>query len=144
MEEVEEDAEIVEEDVVFTWTHFFLLIAFVGIGTMVMFYFVKGVMTGFGPLEIDARKIIDHPCRFDDETTRARAADAMQRRMQAQNGGSDADTPTSTPRDGGATPRDELVEDEKAAAPKRTVRAMGRSTQLKRVCAQSKEACKLS
>ena len=41
VEEVEEDAEIVEEDVVFTWTHFFLLIFFVGLGTMIVFYFVK-------------------------------------------------------------------------------------------------------
>ena len=40
--EVEEDAEIVEEDVVFTWSHFFLLILFLGIGTLVMFYFIKG------------------------------------------------------------------------------------------------------
>jgi len=42
VDEVEEGADIVEEDVVFTWSHFFLLISFLGIGTVVMFYCIKG------------------------------------------------------------------------------------------------------
>jgi hypothetical protein len=41
IEEVEEDAEIAEEDVAFTWSHFFLLILFVASCTVVMFYFIK-------------------------------------------------------------------------------------------------------
>jgi len=129
---VEEDAEIVEEDVVFTWTHFCLLIFFVGIGTMVMFYFVKGVVVGFGPLEVDGSKIIDHPCRFPevDKVTERLAEDEMNRRREI---GSDAGTPQSTPR-AGMTPRDDMVEDGplgKGSLKKgSTVREMGRSTQF--------------
>ena len=95
VEEVEEDAELVEEDVEFTWTHFFLLIAFVGAGTVLIFYFVKGAVMGFGPLEVDPRRIVDHPCRHHDKETGARAAEAMERRRKE---GGDGDTPNSTPR----------------------------------------------
>jgi len=83
VEEVEEDAEIVEEDVVFTWTHFFLLIFFVGLGTMIVFYFVKGVTVGFGPLDVDSRKFLDHPCRFADRDTQAKSEAIMMARREA-------------------------------------------------------------
>lgn len=99
VEEVEEDAELVEEDVEFTWTHFFLLIAFVGFGTALMFYFVKGFVMGFGPLDVDPRRIVDHPCRHHDKSTAEKAAAAMERRRQ---NGADDDTPNSTPRDSGS------------------------------------------
>ena len=94
VEEVEEEAEVVEEDVVFTWTHFFLLIAFVGAGTVVMFYFFRGMTSGFGPLQVDPRKIVDHPCRFCDSKTAELAEQQMRRRREL---GSE-DTPENTPR----------------------------------------------
>jgi len=114
--------------VAFTWTHFFLLIAFVGCGTAIFFYFVKGCFSGFGPLEVDPRKIVDHPCRYIDQPTMEQAAAAMVLRQQA---GGDGDTPSGTPREEqsgrrssassveGPTPRPE--EKEKG----RSVRQMG-------------------
>jgi hypothetical protein len=44
---------VVEEDLVFTWGHYFLLIVFVAIGTMISFFFFKGILVGFGPLQVD-------------------------------------------------------------------------------------------
>jgi len=137
VEEVEEDAEIVEEDVVFTWTHFFLLIFFVGLGTMIVFYFVKGVTVGFGPLDVDSRKFLDHPCRFADRDTQAKSEAIMMARREA---GGDLDTPITTPRSGADTPHEDApspgkkhqppAPKEETEKPKagRQVRAMGRQT----------------
>ena len=63
---VEKDAELVERKVVSSWQHFFLLNFFLIICTYVMYLFVKGFIWGYGPIPVDAKKIIDHPCRFGD------------------------------------------------------------------------------
>ena len=41
MEVVKENVEVAEEDFVFTWQHFCLLILFVTICTMISFFFLK-------------------------------------------------------------------------------------------------------
>jgi len=124
IEEVEEDAEIAEEDVAFTWSHFFLLILFVASCTVVMFYFIKGVVVGFGPLKVDVRKVIDHPCRFCDEATRRMSEQQMALRRET---GAE-DTPESTPR-GGGTPQSTPREDTKKGT---GIRAVGRSEGFKK------------
>mmetsp|Transcript_59752 Transcript_59752/g.96777 ORF Transcript_59752/g.96777 Transcript_59752/m.96777 type:complete len:134 (+) Transcript_59752:356-757(+) len=87
--EVEEDAEMVEEDtkmagedVVFTWTHFFLLTVFVAVCTMTLLLVVKGFFVGLDPIAVDPRKIMDHPCRFENKKVADLANIAMSKRLK--------------------------------------------------------------
>jgi len=61
-------------------------------------HIITGVVVGFGPLDVDPKKIVDHPCRFTDMNTGKLAEEAM---MRYENTGLDSDTPSSTPRGGG-------------------------------------------
>eukprot|EP00802_Teleaulax_amphioxeia_P004388 Tamp_04392.p1 GENE.Tamp_04392~~Tamp_04392.p1 ORF type:complete len:360 (-),score=96.87 Tamp_04392:1898-2977(-) len=116
---------------------------------MIVFYFVKGVTVGFGPLDVDSRKFLDHPCRFADRDTQAKSEAIMMARREA---GGDLDTPITTPRSGADTPHEDApspgkkhqppAPKEETEKPKagRQVRAMGRQTVFTRQGQASEEA----
>ena len=80
--DIRADAELVEEDVVFSWKHFVLLNIAVLSSFYVIFLWIKGVFYGFGSLKVCETKIIDHPCRFLDRQIGLLADEAMAHRMQ--------------------------------------------------------------
>lgn len=48
------------------WKHWFLCVFTFVFGCTLVSYAIRGVFHGFGPIEVDPRKLPDHPCRFND------------------------------------------------------------------------------
>uniref|UniRef100_A0A7S0V580 SLC41A/MgtE integral membrane domain-containing protein n=1 Tax=Hemiselmis tepida TaxID=464990 RepID=A0A7S0V580_9CRYP len=48
------------------WRHWFLCVLTFVLGCTLLVYSIRGVFHGFGPIEVDPRKLPDHPCRFSD------------------------------------------------------------------------------
>ena len=70
-EDMSEVPEEVEELTTFKgqkdfWRHWFLCVITFFIGAMLVGYAVRGVFHGLGPIEVDPRKLPDHPGRFND------------------------------------------------------------------------------
>eukprot|EP00282_Hemiselmis_andersenii_P036809 CAMPEP_0169447744 /NCGR_PEP_ID=MMETSP1042-20121227/11677_1 /TAXON_ID=464988 /ORGANISM="Hemiselmis andersenii, Strain CCMP1180" /LENGTH=543 /DNA_ID=CAMNT_0009559309 /DNA_START=18 /DNA_END=1649 /DNA_ORIENTATION=- len=75
VERIEDDVEDIPVDVeqlgtfkgeTSFWRHWFLCVITFVMGCALLVYAVRGVLHGFGPIEVDPRKLPDHPCRFSD------------------------------------------------------------------------------
>jgi len=106
---VEEVIEEVEEDVELSVSHYLLLMSLIFSGVVLIGLSIQGVMHGFGPLDVDPRRVIDHPCRFTDEVIKAKADAALaMRQANGSNSGAEspntaaspATSPRGTPREG--------------------------------------------
>ncbi|EKX36847.1 hypothetical protein GUITHDRAFT_145467 [Guillardia theta CCMP2712] len=79
-DQVVEEVEAVADDVEMTWHKFFLLIVVIFGGSVIIFQSFRGIFYGFEPLEVDAKKIVDHPCRHSSHKIRDMADKEMSMR----------------------------------------------------------------
>jgi hypothetical protein len=132
---IEEVEEVVEEGEM-TVTRYILLILTIAAGLWLIGNSVTGIVNGFGALEVDPRRVIDHPCRWTDDKVREQAAEVMAQRT-ADGTGSGASTPRlESARTGKESPRSSLGG---SARDVRAVRATGRGEHLTAKETQSSE-----
>ncbi|KAJ1479490.1 hypothetical protein T484DRAFT_1902758, partial [Baffinella frigidus] len=106
VEEVENEVEHVAEEVAvtveYTAQQFWLLTFLISVGLYLIFAAIHGVFHGFGPLEVDPRRVVDHPCRTHNKHVAQMVAEAMQLRESGE-----ITSPMPTPRQtSNATPQE--------------------------------------
>lgn len=97
-DEIEGEVDEIVVEAEFTAQQFWLLIIFVLGGTVVIMVALRGIFQGFGALEVDTRRVVDHPCRHTDAHVARLVADAI----DARNCGEYV-SPATTPRTGRPT-----------------------------------------